>query len=87
MCNGNEASDVFSSVNSIHVAPEIYTFEPVTDAVDWWCFGAILYELLVGMPLCTIHPDGLTSYTNLKIPKYVSPEGRSLLRQVFYGVK
>jgi serine/threonine protein kinase len=51
MCNGNEASDVFSSVNSIHVAPEIYTFEPVTDAVDWWCFGAILYELLVGMVL------------------------------------
>jgi serine/threonine protein kinase len=51
MCNVNEALDVFSSVSSIHVAPEIYTFEPVTDAVDWWCFGAILYELLVGMVL------------------------------------
>jgi serine/threonine protein kinase len=49
MCNVNEALDVFSSASSIHVAPEIYTFEPVTDAVDWWCFGAILYELLVGM--------------------------------------
>ncbi|KAJ3648539.1 hypothetical protein Zmor_020334 [Zophobas morio] len=65
MCNANEMSEVFCNGRSLLVAPELYTFEPITNAVDWWCFGTILYELLVGMPLMS-----------------VSPEGRSLLRQL-----
>ncbi|XP_064211866.1 ribosomal protein S6 kinase delta-1 isoform X2 [Tribolium castaneum] len=79
MCNVN---DVFAPESLQNVAPEIFSFEPVTTAADWWCYGAILYELLVGMPLSEIYPEGLTSHTVLKVPKYVSPEGRSLLRQL-----
>lgn len=49
MCNINEVSEIFINGNFKNVAPELYTFEPLTDAVDWWSFGSILYELLVGM--------------------------------------
>ena len=54
MCNANEMSEVFCNGRSLLVAPELYTFEPITNAVDWWCFGTILYELLVGMVLTSL---------------------------------
>lgn len=45
---------------------------------------AIRYQfiLLVLQPLSDVHPNGLNSFSHLKIPKYVSAEGRSILRQV-----
>lgn len=82
MCNIKELCDLYAKGVNLNLAPEVYSFEDVTEAVDWWSFGAILYELLVGMPLSTVHTNGLTSYTHLKIPKFVSPEGKSLLKQL-----
>lgn len=49
MCNVNELYDLYTNKLNINLAPEIYSYHVVTDAADWWSFGAILYELLVGM--------------------------------------
>ncbi|CAG9764913.1 unnamed protein product [Ceutorhynchus assimilis] len=82
MCNIKDLCDLYAKGVNLDLAPEVYSFEEITEAVDWWSFGAILYELLVGMPLSKVHPSGITSYTHLIIPKYVSIEGKSLLKQL-----
>lgn len=49
MCNIKEFGDFFCDGINYNLAPEIYTFQEITTATDWWSYGAILYELLVGM--------------------------------------
>lgn len=49
MCNAKDLCDLYTKALNINLAPEVYGFQKVTDAADWWSFGAILYELLVGM--------------------------------------
>ncbi|XP_066243856.1 serine/threonine-protein kinase Sgk2 isoform X2 [Saccopteryx leptura] len=33
-----------------YLAPEVLRTEPYDRAVDWWCLGAVLYEMLHGLP-------------------------------------
>ncbi|XP_064331731.1 serine/threonine-protein kinase Sgk2 isoform X2 [Camelus dromedarius] len=33
-----------------YLAPEVLRKEPYDRAVDWWCLGAVLYEMLHGLP-------------------------------------
>jgi len=33
-----------------YLAPEVLRKQPYTKAVDWWCLGAVLYEMLFGLP-------------------------------------
>lgn len=81
MCNVNEFYDCFN-LEKHCLAPEMYGIGPVTSAADWWSLGCILYELLVGLPLISIHPEGLKNHSVLKIPKHIPPESRSLLKQL-----
>lgn len=49
MCSIKEVSEIYINRRFLHLAPEIYSFKKITKAVDWWSYGTILYELLVGM--------------------------------------
>jgi len=33
-----------------YLAPEVLRKQPYTMAVDWWCLGAVLFEMLFGLP-------------------------------------
>ncbi|XP_055508113.1 serine/threonine-protein kinase Sgk2-like isoform X1 [Leucoraja erinacea] len=33
-----------------YLAPEVLGKHPYDRTVDWWCFGAVLYEMLLGLP-------------------------------------
>ncbi|KAI4468772.1 ribosomal protein s6 kinase [Holotrichia oblita] len=81
MCSVSEEK-MCKTNGEFNLAPELFSFGKINSAADWWSYGTILYELLVGVSLKTVHPEGITSYSTLKVPKYVSPEGRSLLKQL-----
>ncbi|XP_045464263.1 ribosomal protein S6 kinase delta-1 [Harmonia axyridis] len=82
MCNAKDSYDIFINKRDLNLAPEVQGIGPEGEEADWWSFGAIFYEILVGMSINDLHPEYFHQTTILRIPKYVSPEGRSLLRQL-----
>ncbi|XP_069008178.1 ribosomal protein S6 kinase-like 1 [Embiotoca jacksoni] len=80
-------SEVQSEISSIameqmYCAPEIGGVSRVTEACDWWSLGALLFELLTGMPLWQLHPAGIHSHTQLLIPDHLSAAAASLLTEL-----
>jgi serine/threonine protein kinase len=35
---------------SQYLAPEVLKKQPYDKTVDWWCLGAVLYEMMYGLP-------------------------------------
>lgn len=66
-----------------YLAPEILTRVGHGRAADWWSLGALLYEMLTGMPpFYSRNRDRLFHKilkAELKLPKFFSPAARSLL--------
>jgi serum/glucocorticoid-regulated kinase 2 len=70
-----------------YLAPEIVSNKHYGKPVDWWCLGCLIYELLTG--ICPFsNPDRHLLFEQIKfsqpkIPKFVSCEGRDLLMKLF----
>ncbi|XP_054469886.1 uncharacterized protein rps6kl1 isoform X2 [Anoplopoma fimbria] len=80
-------SEVQSEISSkameqMYCAPEIGGVSRATEACDWWSLGALLFELLTGMPLWQLHPAGIHSHTQLIIPDHLSAAAASLLTEL-----
>ncbi|XP_078133217.1 ribosomal protein S6 kinase-like 1 [Sander vitreus] len=80
-------SEVQSEISSkataqMYCAPEIGGVSRVTEACDWWSLGALLFELLTGMPLWQLHPAGIHSHTQLLIPNHLGAAAASLLTEL-----
>lgn len=41
--------DKISSLSFQYLAPEVLRKEPYDRTVDWWCLGAVLYEMLFSL--------------------------------------
>ncbi|XP_068608381.1 ribosomal protein S6 kinase-like 1 [Brachionichthys hirsutus] len=70
------------SMEQMYCAPEIGGVTRATEACDWWSLGALLFELLTGMPLWQLHPAGIHSHTQLLIPDHLSAAAASLLTEL-----
>ncbi len=70
-----------------YLAPEIIDNLGHGKAVDWWSLGAIIYEMLTGLPpFYSKDRDKLFKNIksgNLKFPHYLSKEAISLLQSLF----
>jgi len=70
-----------------YLAPEILFRMGHGKAVDWWTLGAILYEMLTGLPpFYTPNREELferIKFSTLKYPSHLSPSAKSLLEGLF----
>jgi len=69
-----------------YVAPEIITKDGHTYAVDWWAFGILIFEILMGFtPFCGENMDSIFANVlegNIDCPKHMDPQARDLVTKL-----
>ncbi|XP_066468175.1 ribosomal protein S6 kinase-like 1 [Tiliqua scincoides] len=70
------------ALEDLYCAPEVGGISELTEACDWWSFGALLYELLSGTSLSQNHPSGIHPHTQLYLPEQLSQSASSLLSEL-----
>uniref|UniRef100_A0A4W3JZT6 protein kinase C n=1 Tax=Callorhinchus milii TaxID=7868 RepID=A0A4W3JZT6_CALMI len=70
-----------------YIAPEILLGQKYTFSVDWWSFGVLLYEMLIGQsPFHGDDEDELFESIRVDVPHYprwITKESKDLLEQLF----
>uniref|UniRef100_A0A3Q2P2G8 Protein kinase C n=1 Tax=Fundulus heteroclitus TaxID=8078 RepID=A0A3Q2P2G8_FUNHE len=70
-----------------YIAPEILLGQKYTFSVDWWSFGVLLYEMLIGQsPFHGDDEDELFESIRMDTPHYprwINKEAKDLLEQLF----
>jgi len=67
-----------------YIAPEIIHYQPYNKSVDWWAFGVLLYEMLVGQPPFDGEDEeelfaAITDHT-VSYPKSLSREAKEICK-------
>eukprot|EP00123_Amoebidium_parasiticum_P018404 comp24192_c0_seq1/m.44371 comp24192_c0_seq1/g.44371 ORF comp24192_c0_seq1/g.44371 comp24192_c0_seq1/m.44371 type:complete len:891 (-) comp24192_c0_seq1:514-3186(-) len=68
------------------IAPEILSEESYTRAVDWWAFGVLIFEMLVGQaPFYGNHEEEIFEailYNKIVCPRFLSAPAASIVKQL-----
>lgn len=75
------------SSNNISFFTEIILYQPYGKSVDWWAYGVLLYEMLVGQPPFDGEDEeelfaAITDH-NVSYPKSLSKEAKDVCKGVW----
>ena len=71
-----------------YIAPEMIRFQPYGPSVDWWAYGVVLYEMLVGKPPFHGHDEEelfiSIAVHSVNYPQSMSNEAKDICKGVRY---